>query len=511
MLQIVPKATVQVDVSGRMLARNTLFNLVGQVAPLSAAVLTTPYVIHHLGPERYGLYSLAWFVVGYFALFNLGIGPATTKHFAELLGSGETGKLPELVWTAVASQALLGSIGGILLAVASPFLVEHVLKIPAGLHSEACEVFLIMAAALPMDFIGGSVQGILGASQRFDLLNAINIPFGFLTYLAPVMVLASGFGLVAIVLSLVLIRVATSAVILAFGIRLYPALRSIRLNHGLVRSLLKYGGWITISDIAGPVLVYFDRFLIATLISVTAVGFYTPSYLIASKMWILPSSLGGVLFPAFSASAGRGDQERIKETFVRSLKLLFLLIGPATLVLIFSAHSLLFFWLGERFADEGALVLQILAVGAFVNSLARVPSVLLQGTGHPDLTAKFHLAELPIHLVLTWVLVTRLGLPGAALAWTAWAILDFLLLIFGICRVTRISARHLFSREIGRGIAALAVFAIGLSVLSSSNHILLVNAALTSLLSGGFLMAAWHYALNREEKWQITSFLKVIR
>src|SRR5579862_7633419 len=105
-----------------MLARNTMFNLVGQIAPLLIAVFTVPYVIHHLGPDRYGLYSLALIVVGYFALFNLGIGPATTKYVAEILGKGEIDKLPEQVWTAVASQTCLGLAGGILLAAASPFL-----------------------------------------------------------------------------------------------------------------------------------------------------------------------------------------------------------------------------------------------------------------------------------------------------------------------------------------------------------------------------------------------------
>ena len=53
------------------------------------------------------------------------------------------------MWTAVATQTCLGLAGGILLAAASPFLVEHVLKIPAILHPQAHVIFLIMATALP--------------------------------------------------------------------------------------------------------------------------------------------------------------------------------------------------------------------------------------------------------------------------------------------------------------------------------------------------------------------------
>ncbi len=105
-------------VGARVLARNTLLNLIGRVVPLLVGVVAMPYVIRHLGPDRFGLLSLAWMVVGYFAIFNLGIGPATTKFVAEFLGRGETEKLPQLVGTAVISQTCLGLCAGVLLAMA---------------------------------------------------------------------------------------------------------------------------------------------------------------------------------------------------------------------------------------------------------------------------------------------------------------------------------------------------------------------------------------------------------
>ncbi len=494
-----------------MLARNTTLNLVGQVVPLLVAVFTVPYVIHHLGPDRYGLYSLALIVVGYFALFNLGIGPATTKYVAELLGSGEIDRLPGLVWTAIASQACLGLVGSALLAAASPYLVEHVLKIPADLQPQARVIFLMMAAALPIDFASGSVQGVLGASQRFDLLNAISIPTSFITYLVPVAALALGFGLPAIVFSLVLVRVAATAYMLALAIRLYPTLRRMRFDFGLVRSLLGFGGWVAISGAVGPILIYIDQFLIGAVLSIAAVGFYTPPFTIANKLGILPSCLVSTLFPAFSTSAGRGDSEWIRKTLIRSLKFLILSAGPAALLLFFFARPLLALWLGTKFANEGALALQILAGGILVNSLAYIPYSLLQGVGRPDLTAKFHLAELPIHIALVWFLVTRFGLPGAALAWTLRVTLDFVLLIVAACWVTRTSPRLLASRELRRSLGVLAVLGAGLLLLWSSTHVLIADAALSLLLSGGFLVAAWHYVLNMEEKWQIRLLLRLAR
>ncbi len=505
-------SAVTVDISGRQLAHNTLLNVIGRVVPLLVALVTMPYVVRHLGPDRFGLLSLAWMVVGYFALFDLGIGPATTKFVAELLGKGEIGRLPEVVWTALLSQTSFGVAAGVLLALASHLLAYRLLKTPVGLHPQAHLVFLILAAALPVDFATGSLRGVLAASQRFDLLNALNIPSSALNYLLPVVAIAAGYGLPAIVLLLVLARVASLAVLAVLCLRLYPVLGSrVRFERRLVRPLLGFGGWVTVSSAVSPILVYFDRFLIGAVVSIAAVGFYTPPFMISTKLTILPTSLTAALFPAFSTSAGRGDTEWIRKALIRSLKFLILIVGPVVLVLAFFARPILTFWLGTKFAAEGTLPLQILAGGVFFNCLAHIPYYLLYGLGRPDLNAKFHLFELPVHVGLAWLLVTRFGLPGAAIAWSIRVSLDFLLLIVGACWITRTSPRLLADRDLGRSIGTLVALTAGFVILWASTHALITEAAFTLLLGGGFLLVAWRYVLNLEERWQIRLWLKIAR
>lgn len=497
---------------GSLLARNTALNLAGRVIPVLVNLAAIPYVVHHLGADRFGLLSLAWLVVGYFALFDLGIGPATTKFVAEFLGKGEVAKLPRLVWTAVVSQSCLGCAAAILLAVATPALVDRLLRIPPNLRSEALWVFLTLAVSLPVAFATGSLAGVLSAWQRFDLLNAVNIPFSCLGYALPCAALALGFGLRAGVFLLVLARLAAFLATLRLCVRVHPALiRHFGFDRSLIRPLLSFGGWVAVSGAVGPVLVYFERFLIGGLISVAAIGFYTPPYMISSKLGVLPSSLVATLFPAFSASAARGDREWIRSALVRSLKFLVLLVGPATLVMIFFARPVLTLWLGATFAVQGTLVLQILAAGVLLNSLALVPYHLLQGVGRPDLTAKFHLLELPLHIGLTWFLLLRFGLPGAALAWTIRVGLDLVLLIIAACRITQTSPRTLAGRDVGGSIATLVVLAVGFSALWGFSQALLMHVLLGFLLTFGFILGSWHFVLGVEEKWQIRAWLKTAR
>jgi uncharacterized membrane protein len=58
---------------------------------------------------------------------------------------------------------------------------------------------------------------------------------------------------------------------------------------------------------------------------------------------------------------------------------------------------------------------------------------------------------------------------------------------------------------------ALAALAVGLSALWSCGHTLLAHALFTLLLTAGFLVGAWHYVLDLEEKWHLRLWLKPAR
>ena len=79
---------------GRRLARNVVWNLLGTGAPLLVAIVAIPLLIQGLGTARFGVLTLAWLVVGYFSLFDLGLGRALTKLVAEKLGKGQDDETP---------------------------------------------------------------------------------------------------------------------------------------------------------------------------------------------------------------------------------------------------------------------------------------------------------------------------------------------------------------------------------------------------------------------------------
>src|SRR5579872_2825937 len=122
------------DRRARSLTANVIWNLLGQGAPLVIAVLAIPVLIRDLGTDRFGLLSLAWVLVGYFSIFDLGIGRALTQIIAEAPPDNpNSDALNKLVWTSLALLAMLGiALAGLLFA-GAPWALAHFLKTPRSL------------------------------------------------------------------------------------------------------------------------------------------------------------------------------------------------------------------------------------------------------------------------------------------------------------------------------------------------------------------------------------------
>ena len=431
----------RLEISGRLLARNTLINLFGYVVPLAIGVITIPFIVRGLGTDRFGLLSLAWVVLGYFAIFDLGLGRATTKYVAEALGKGEEDQVPVLVWTTVTIQLILGLLGAIILVIITPLLVERVLNIPHGLIQEARITFYLLALSIPIILVSSSFSGVLEARQCFDLVNLIKIPSHACTFLMPVVGLILGLKLPGIVVLILGVRFATIIAFLGMNIRIFPNIKKITIQPALFLQLFKFGGWVTVSSIVSPILVYLDRFLIGSILTMTAVTFYTAPFEAVTRLSIIAGSLTISLFPAFSALDGVGDRQKLGFYFASSVKYVLLVLTPIVLVVIIFAKEILNLWLGIEFATESAMVLRILSVGVLVNSIAFIPYSLLQGIGRPDIPAKFHLLELPIHLVIAWILINNWGVTGASLAWAIRVTLDAFLLFAATFKIHHLSPR----------------------------------------------------------------------
>jgi O-antigen/teichoic acid export membrane protein len=315
------------------------------------------------------------------------------------------------------------------MALISPWLVTNVLAVPDAIQNETLHSFYWLAVSIPLVIAMAGLRGMLQAKQRFDLVNAVGIPMGVFSFLAPLAVLPFSSDLSHIVIILVIGKAIALVAHLLLCRQLFPGfLKRFGLDKSSMRPLFSFGGWITASNILGPLTLYADRFLIGSIVSVAAVAYYTTPYEIITKVLVISGALAGVIFPAFSTSLVQ-NSEGAARIFYGGIKFLFFILFPITLMAVLFAREALWLWLGAEFSENSFRSLQILAIGVLFLGIESVPWVFLQGAGRPDIPTKLNLVELPFYLATLWWLTHAYGITGTALAWSLRAGIDALALL----------------------------------------------------------------------------------
>jgi len=488
--------------AGGRLSRNVVWNLLGLGAPVLVAVVAAPLLIHGLGPDRFGVLALVWAAVGYLGVFDLGLGRALTQLVAKSLGSHADQAIPELIWTAIILMLLLGLAGGLLLVSLSPWIVNSVLRVPGPLRHDTLLAAFAVTASVPIVVLSSGLRGVLEARQRFDLVNAVRLPLGIFMFVGPLLALPLSHSLFVIVLVLVASRALATLAYFFMCRRLIPELGQLpRFERDAVAPLVRFGSWMTVSNIVGPVMVSLDRFLIASIVSIAAVTYYATPYEVVTKFWLIPIAATGVLFPAFASTL---SEARRTDLFTRAVKYIAFVLFPLTLVIVVFSHEGLLIWLGPEFARQSTQVLQLLMVGVLVNSLAQIPFALIQGVGRPDLTAKLHLAELPVYLVMLVFLVRRSAITGAAVAWLVRVSVDGFLLFVITERL-----RLVRPATIARMLAAVGVLLLVLLVAAALHNAVLKSAYLALILIA-WGAVSWFLLLSPEERGSGSKALRLI-
>ncbi len=417
---------------------NAGWNLLGNVLPLVAGLAAVPFLVAHLGAERFGLLSLAWILIGYFGLFDFGLGRALTRMVAARWAGRADADVNSLCSTGAVLGGVAGLAGGLLVAAVALFGDVWFRNWSPALMEEARRGLVIVGLGVLPTVLTAVLRGVLEGVQRFKVLNAIRMPAGVLLFAAPCL---SAWFTPRLDISVATLVATRWLVLLAHALacRSSVQLSLAAAAKAWVRPLFAFGGWLTVSNVVGPVIVYLDRFIIGALLPPQQLGYYAAPFEMVSRLLVLPTSLTGALFPALAQAHGRGAGEA-HALRSQAMRLTALLVLPVALIGGLAAEPLMRLWLGDEFAANGTRAMQILLVGFAFNALAQIPMVALHGHGMARATATLHLIELPIYVVVLYALVSTRGLEGAALAWSARGTLDFVALSLMLRRAERATA-----------------------------------------------------------------------
>jgi O-antigen/teichoic acid export membrane protein len=402
--------------------RNTLWNIIGSGLPLVAAILCIPYLIKNLGNESFGILTLIWALIGYFSLFDLGVGRALTYKISQYANSSIKSKAYIFI-AGMLITLMAGFVGALIIYLSAQFLVR-LINISDVYRIDAIHAFQICALGIIPTTLTSGLRGTLEGLDKFDISNLSKVMIGISMFVLPALaVLFEQNEISAITSYMVLLRVLV-CILLLMSLRDFFLRLPIKTLKKYIKSLMDYSVWVWISGIIGPLMVYGDRFFVSAYIGAASLPIYAIPQEGLQRLLILPTAICGALLPKM-ASLRQSELFSTYDFYFKKVSRYMLSICLLSAILIYPILSI---WISPTFAQDSIYIALILCAGIFVNSMSLVPSTLIQARGDTKFIALSHLLELIIYIFLVWWLAKHYGLIGAALAWLLRQIIDLIIL-----------------------------------------------------------------------------------
>lgn len=437
-------------IGNRVVLRNLAFNLLGYAAPVAAGFVVSPILRHELGDSTYGLWILIASILGYYGILDLGVRAAVGRNIAFHHSRGEPAEVNRVLSTALVS---LG--GASLLAVlgttAAAFGYSNVLTVPADQHESVRLAILVAGLNLALTLPLSVFDAVLWAGQRFDAMNAVDIPAVVVRAVAGVWLVRSGHGLVALALLSLAVVAGMGLAKAVLSFRLLPGLRFAwrDADLGVARRLYGYGVWSWLLSITRMLPLQYIPLVVGVRLGAAAVTPYSVSNGLVSYSDSFLVGAAGVLTPLATKIHARGEEEKQRRLMVEgALGCLAMALGFLT-VFVVLGEPFLIAWQGSTLGNAPLLLIVLMAGDVLPMSQRATQGVVL-AQGRHKVLAIAGITECVVALSLAFVLAPWYGLLGVCLALAACGTVcrGVVPLVFG-CRVVGLSVPRYLAEAFG--------------------------------------------------------------
>jgi O-antigen/teichoic acid export membrane protein len=411
------------------ISRQSAVFFAGTIVTSAAGYFFKVYLSRKLGAEALGLYTLGMTLVGFLGLFNaLGMPAAAARFVSAYSARREYGRLGDFLRGSVFLLLTCNLLLGAAVVLLGPWLITRFY------HTTALNPYLWIFASIMLfgvlnGFLGQAMAGYRDVSRRTLITHFTGTPANILF---AVVLISMGFGLGGYLVA----QVASAFLVLALLVlsiwKMTPAAARVggpvtKVESEVITfSAAAFG--ISAVDFA---LSQSDKIVLGFYLNATQVGIYAVAMAVVGFVPIALQSVNQIFSPTISELHATGNRLLLQQLYSTLTKWILLLTLPLALTVIFFSRSLMEVF-GKGFAP-GSAVLMIGAAGQLFNCAVGSVGYLLMMSGNQLQLAKIQAVNAGLMIALSFMLVPRMGVKGAALA-SAVSVLTANLWMLGVVR-----------------------------------------------------------------------------
>lgn len=485
-----------------------IISYIGLGINILIGLIYTPWMIHSIGQDNYGLYTLAMSIISLF-VFDFGLSSAVTRYIAKYLAEGKPTKANDCLGLAYRLYLFIDLILFLVL-VSVYFFIPQIYESLSSDEIQKFKIVYIIASVfsiLSFPFI--PLNGILNASEKFIQLKLCELANKLIIVFSMSICLIMGYGLYA----LVLVNACSGLIMIILKIICVNKFTAIRVNFHYNNSeekkeLLKFSGWTTVISVSQRMIFNLAPSILGIMSGSSSIAIVGVAITIEGYIFAFANGINGLFLPRVSRILTT-DRNLILPLMVKVGRIELMIISTMVIIFLCVGREFIQLWVGKSFSTA-----YICALLFILPSIIQMPQEIA--------STAIVAANKVKHQAYVFILMALTNLALAFIFTKLWGVIGLSISICIAYFVRTLGMNVLYKRDLDIDIKTFftqtykpfftpiiisIVIGIIINILINGDS-WFIFITKTLILSFVIAVSMWRLGMNNCEKEMLTSFLR---
>ena len=369
----------------------------------------TPWMIHSIGKDNFGLYTLAMSVISIF-MFDFGLSSAVSRFLSKYLAEGLVAKIKQFLGIIFKLYFVIDVLLFFVLLGIYFFIPEIYEKLTPAEVERFKVVYVIASVFSLISFPSVPLNGILYANEKFIQMKLCELAHKLIIVATMSGCLLLGYGLYA------LVSVNAFAGIVTLLMKVYCVRKFTHTEVDLRYSnrkefgeIFAYSGWSTVQAIAQRMIFNIAPSILGALSGSAEIAILGVAITIEGYTYSFANALSGLFMPRVSQL--RANNADVMPLMIRVGRIQLIIIGTLVIGFILLGRQFVGLWVGPQFAGS-YLCAVLLIIPSFFHLPQEIGSTLIGVDNKVRQCAYVYLAMGVINVILACLFAPRWGALG---------------------------------------------------------------------------------------------------
>jgi len=403
----------------KRIAINTLSSWISLFLNAGVMIFLTKFLLNRLGSERFGIFRYILTLQVSLMFLDLGLGATLNRFTSQLLATKDRQRLNIVASFGLLIFVVMGILSGLIVSLMGFFLPVLIPGASAESYSSGFVLMLYMGGVLALRFWSYTAKGLLYGSQRYDIVNLLQVGEAVLRalFITVLFLIIPSSGLVTIGMCYLVSGFLLLLSTWLFAKREIPTLKInlLMVDKSTAKEVMNFSSFVLVMSVTTMLIWNVPVFLAGRFYGPEAVAFISLPLLLLDQVQRVAGGFGFSLIPVAGKYGALGEAEKLRELTVKGTKYCAALCFPLGVLAVVFGHPI-FEWFKEGFGWTWAL-LGILMVPYLMRMTQRPALAVLMGAKSIRQLALWQIAVVGVIAVLSWLFAKHfeMGLYGIVL------------------------------------------------------------------------------------------------